>query len=443
MQLHTLPLNASIKMREFLTPNPVEEGTRSLPKSSAMNWLPLLLALGIVTCLTGVVAAEDPHSPDSKAAATMSNGAIFRKDMPDSMPGAIRPPVQTTVIFAPGEHDWKYSHHQSIVAFNHRLYAIWSSSERDEDSPGQRVMYSWLDDTGWVKPRILFQPDIEPDGRLRILTAGGFHEHNGTLVAYAGDYSIDRKSTRLLARTTEDGKTWTEVRDLHVPVCPNHGPQATASGRLIISGNTAFPYTDDPSGLTGWKMSGIYPAAMEPFQDNPATFWDVAKECHYPSLCEGAFFQSDDGVLHMLLRSTGMSWPPPSFHLWESRSTDQGATWDTPRETEFSNTDSKFHFGRLPDGRIYSVGNPVKAGRNPLVLSVSRDGVHFDRHYILGDQHYKRRFDGGAKGGDYSYPQSMVYEGRLYVIVARQKEEENLISVALSDLADDAVPGKR
>jgi len=396
----------------------------------------LCLALGLGAMVDGLSAAEPSDLPAGADASTIRNGATWRKGLPDAMPGLMRPPVETSVIFAPTEHDWKYSHHQSITAFQNRLYAIWSSSERDEDSPGQRVMYSWLEETGWVKPRILFQPDIQPNGVLRVLTAAGFHEHGGTLVAYAGDYATDRKSTKLLARTTQDGKTWDEVRDLHVPVCPNHGPQEIAGGRLIIAGNTAFPYTDDPSGLTGWKMSGIYPASMEPFQDNPSTFWDVAKVTHLANLCEGAFFQTEDGTLHMLLRSTGLAWPPPSSHLWESRSVDRGVTWGEPHETGYSNTDAKFHFGRLPDGRYYGVSNPVKPGRNPLVLSTSRDGVHFERHYLLGEQRYKRRFDGGAKGGDYSYPHSIVHEGRLYVIVARQKEEEDLISVALADLTE-------
>ena len=83
-----------------------------------------------------------------------------------------------------------------------------------------------------------------------------------------------------------------------MPICPNHGPQATASGRLIIAGNTAFPYTDDPAGLSGWKMTGVYPAALEPFQDNPATFWAVARRMRWPNLCEGALYQTDDGVVH-------------------------------------------------------------------------------------------------------------------------------------------------
>jgi hypothetical protein len=306
-------------------------------------------------------------------------------------------------------------------------------------------MYAFCDEAGaWSRPRLLFQPDIDRHGRLRILTAAGFHQHNGTLVAYAGDYSIDRQSTRLLARTSTDGKNWSEVRDLHVAVCPNHGPQRTASGRLIIAGNTAFPYTDDPSGLSGWKMTGIYPAEMEPFQDNPSTFWDVAKRRQWSAnLCEGAFYETADHVLHMLLRATtlaGLGSPQARVKLWECRSTDNGATWSTPCETAFSNTDAKFHFGRLPDGRFYCVGNPLGIDRIPLVLSTSHDGVRFDQHYMLGDQRYKRRFDGGSKGGEYGYPHSLVHGGRLYVIVSRQKEAVELFSVALSGLPDASRP---
>ncbi len=372
-------------------------------------------------------AAEPQVSP-------VTDGAVWKDGKPDSFVGARHPAVEVTTLFAPGERDWKYSHHQSITAFGGQLFAIWSSSERDEDSPGQRVMYAYRNEKGWIRPRILFQPDIEPDGTLRVLTAAGFNVNGDTLVAYAGDYSTDHKSTRLLARTSKDGRNWSAVQDLHVPVCPNHGPQRTASGRLIIAGNTAFPYTDDPAGLKGWKMSGIYPASMEPFQDNPSTFWDVAERSHLSNLCEGAFYQTDDGVLHMMLRSSGKSWPPPSFNLWESRSTDNGATWDRPRETAFSNTDAKFHFGRLPDGRYYSVGNPLRVDRVPLVVSVSRDGVTFDQHFVIGDQRYKRRFDGGSKGGEYSYPHSVVFDGRLHVIAARQKETVEVFSVALADL---------
>jgi hypothetical protein len=392
----------------------------------------------IVLCRAEVShAAEGKIAPPAtKGGGQISNGAVWKKGWPLGFENTARPAVESAMLYEPTENDWKYAHHQSLAAFKHQLFAIWSNALRDEDSPGQRVLCAVRNETGaWGRPRILFQPDIDPDGRLRILTAAGFHAYRGTLVAYAGDYSIDRKSTRLLARTSQDGKTWSEVRDLHVPICPNHGPQSTASGRLIIAGNTAFPYTDDPAGLSGWKMTGVYPASIEPFQDNPSTFWDVAKRMRWPNLCEGAFYQTDDGVLHMLFRVTDLV-KVQGVNLWESRSADNGATWDPPRETAFSNTDAKFHFGRLPDGRFYYVGNPVGGGRTPLVLSLSRDGLRFDRHYILGDKHYQRRFEGRAKGGEYGYPHSVIYDGHLYVIVSRQKEAVEVLCVALSDLKE-------
>jgi hypothetical protein len=392
----------------------------------------LLTVLGRPPAVPAAEASSVP--PAAKGNRQFTNAAIWKNGWPIALEKAARPPVESAMLYEPTENDWKYSHHQSLAVFQRQLFAIWSDALRDEDSPGQRVLYAVRSGTGvWGRPRLLFQPDIDPDGRLRILTAAGFHAHGGTLVAYAGDYSIDRKSTRLLARTSTDGKIWSAAADLHVPVCPNHGPQPTASGRLIIAGNTAFPYTDDPTGLSGWKMAGVYPPSMEPFQDNPSTFWDVAQRMRWPNLCEGALYQTDDSLLHALFRVTGLL-KTPSANLWESHSADNGATWSRPCETAFSNTDAKFHFGRLPDGRFYWVGNPVGNGRMPLVLSLSRDGLRFDRHYILGEKHYQRRFEGHAKGGEYGYPHSVIHDGRLYVIVSRQKEAVEVLSVALADL---------
>ena len=395
-----------------------------------------ILSLVAVGHAATLHAAGGPAAANTPAA--ISNHAVWKDGRPVALAKVSRPPVEGVMLFEPRETDWKYSHHQSITAFKGELFAIWSSSQRDEDSPGQRVMYAYRNEKGWIPPRILFQPDIEPDGRLRVLTAAGFHQHNGTLVAYAGDYSLDRKSTRLLARTSTDGRRWSEVRDLNVPVCPNHGPQATATGRLIIAGNTAFPYTDDPLGLTGWHMTGIYPSSMKTFQDNPSTFWDLAKQMKWRgNVCEGSLHQTDDKTLHMLLRAANIGLPGPAkelWSLWETSSSDNGETWSAPRLTDFSNTDAKVHFGRLPDGRFYCAANPIGIDRIPLVLSTSRDGVNFDRHFILGEQRYVRRFEGGSKGGHYGYPHTLVFDGSLYVIVSRQKESVEVLRVVLSDL---------
>jgi hypothetical protein len=182
-------------------------------------------------------------------------------------------------------------------------------------------------------------------------------------------------------------------------------------------------------------MTGIHPKDMAAtMKDDPSSFWEVAQRQGWTAaLCEGSFYQTDDGVLHMLLRNTGRHYVR---RLWITESRDNGATWSEPAVTGFSDANAKFHFGRLPDGRFYYVGNPLAGNRIPLALSLSRDGVRFDRHFILGDTHYERRKPGGSKGGEYGYPHSLIHGDHLYVIVSRQKEAVEVLRVALGGLEE-------
>jgi hypothetical protein len=50
----------------------------------------------------------------------------------------------------------------------------------------------------------------------------------------------------------------------------------------------------------------------------------------------------------MLLRVTGKGW---KGRLWLTESTDNGGHWTFPKETGFTDNDSKFHFGRLGTAR--------------------------------------------------------------------------------------------
>jgi hypothetical protein len=361
--------------------------------------------------------------------------------------------VERVDLYRP-ELEWTYSHHASITFYKDRFYAIWSNGREHEDYPGQRVLIASAAEFGhWTTPEPLIGPLTGQHSEL-VLTAAGFHQHDGTLIAYVGQYEYaaeaihngikggrDHRDTRLRAMTTIDGRAWNAPLDMGIPIVPNHGPQPTKSGRLIISGNIAFPYTDDPGGLAGWKMIGVYPADMAAsiFDDSEA-FWKVQARMGWPAgLCEGSFYQTDDGMLHMLLRTTG---PGYAGKLWVTESYDDGTTWSSPVETAFTDNNTKFHFGRLPDGvggrlagRYYYVGCPdpePRGARNPLVLSLSEDGTRFDRHFILTDEEYAQRRPGLHKGGLYGYPHTMVHDGYLYVIVSLRKEAVTILRVALS-----------
>jgi len=370
---------------------------------------------------------------------------ITNRYTPD--PPRTKLPVQRAWLYRPTT-EWMYSHHAHLTFFNGRYLAMWSNGRVDEDAPGQRVLLSASEDfTDWSEPRPLIDTRQGKHSEL-VLTAAGWHEHNGTLVAYAGQYEYTpdalkdgprtsgdkgHQDTTLRARTTTDGQHWSDLIDLKLPIVPNFGPQPTATGRLIISGNISYPYTDDPSGLSGWTMTGIYPPAMaEAVYDDSEGFGKVARAAGWPvAPCEGSFFQTDDGAIHMLLR-TGTN------HLWLTESRNDGASWSAPRPTDFTDNVAKFHFGRLPDGRFYYVGNPdpqPKWARCPLVLSLSDDGAAFGCHYILADEPYEMKTEGRYKGGQYGYPHTIIHDGHLCVICSRQKEAVEVLRTPLDALS--------
>jgi len=345
--------------------------------------------------------------------------------------------VERSWVYVP-ENNWYYSHHQSIVHYRDRFFAIWSNGIRDEDAPGQRVMISSSQDFfHWSPAKQLAAPTLYKKDTLNVLTAAGFNVYKDTLIAYFGQYSPHRENTHLSALYTTDGEHWSAPIDLGVPVNPNHGPQPTHTGRLIISGNFVFPFTDDPSGLRGWKLTSFYADSLYS-EDNPDSFYRPAIAMGYPPLCEGSFFETKDHALHMLLRATDDGY---KGRLWQTNSYDNGAHWAGAVEASFTDNDSKFHFGRLPNGDYYYVGIPDtlhRSQRNPLVLSVSKDGVHFDRHYTIADERYDIKKEGLWKEGEYGYPHTIIYEGYMYVIFSRMKESVEVIRFKLNQLPMDA-----
>jgi len=364
-----------------------------------------------------------------------------------------------TVVLHRTRPGWSYVHHASVAHFAGRFHAIWSNGRTHEDDVSQRVMRaSSSDGLSWTRPRPLAGP-VRGRRRELTLTAGGMHPVTGgrsgtKLVAYLGvwEWSESQKllpdrraavgehvGTTLWATWSRTGRRWSRPVDLGVRCVPNHGPQATSSGRLIIAGALMFPWTDDATGLGGWRTAGLYPDDLdfEYFDDSQGFPRAVrATEGRLPWLCEGSLFETGDGRLHMLLRSqTGF--------LWESVSRDDGLTWSQPSETRFTDECSKFHFGRLPDGRWYCVSNPDRdrqyhdGRRSPLVLAVSEDGVDFSTGYIVrgGEEDWPpQRISGVYKGLGFQYPHTMVHGRWLYVIYSVMKEDVAVSRVRLADI---------
>lgn len=93
--------------------------------------------------------------------------------------------------------------------------------------------------------------------------------------------------------------------------------------------------------------------------------------------------------------------------------------------------------GNLPDGTAYLVHSP-NAGKTriPLALSLSRDGMVFDRSHLLrGEADLQPLLHAGLyKRPGYHYPKSVVANGHLYIAYTANKEDVELTRIPLSAL---------
>jgi hypothetical protein len=341
--------------------------------------------------------------------------------------------VESVMIHLPDD-GWLYSHHPFITVFKNRLIALWSNGISYEDKPGQRILIATSDDFfNWTSPTVVANPSLYNKDSLNILTAGGFYQFGDFLVLYYGEYSPFYQNTKLWARVSTDGRKWSNPIDLKVPVIPNHGLQKLLSGRLVLSGNFCFPYTDDYRGLTGWALSSFFPKNSYS-QDNSALFSGLASKFNIAPVCEGSFFQTPDGIIHMMLRAAGSGW---KGKLWMTQSRDNGTTWKMPTETLFTDNDSKIHFGTLPGTGYYYIGNPDTSqpySRISLILSISKDGILFTKNYIVANEPYNLKQKGAWKGNEYGYPHSVINKGYMYIIVSKKKESIEVLRFKMDNL---------
>ena len=447
--------------------------------SSMKPTLPLLAAL-LLAPMAAISAAE------------VAKPIPLKKSPITNCWGDVKPvkiPVEHVTIFR-GREGEGYSHVQQLNSLNGKLYATWALGLRDEEAPGQRMVMSVSEDHGrtWSAPSTIapsrhgkaFQTNVSSCG-LRILPDGRFVAYSAEWEWEAETYNRDGSrnefpfsnplykyrppmwkvyESRTEARiSTDGGRSWGEP----LVVAPNqagyHDPFQTRSGRLILPGNYGVcHYTDDPAGLTGWKRASI-PGLPSNHQDNYFQMYQARAYLGIAELfSEACVYQTDDGVLHMIMRHEN----GPMLGVTESR--DGGITWSTPMLTSFTDNTCRSHFGRLPDGRFFALSCPAPSpkefagtdaakvnrtnleygagpgqwglGRTPLVLSLSRDGITFDRHFILGDQPVEAtRIPGYAKGGRYGYPYLHVMGDEVFAIYSRNKDDIAVGRFKLADIA--------
>jgi len=322
----------------------------------------------------------------------------------------------------------QYNHGAVAFPFRGKLYVQWQSSKIDEDGPHTRVLYASSEDgINWAEAREL----ARSDGQY-LITNGGWWSDGQILVAFLNMWPkhLDPKAGQTAFRQSPDGTTWSSrewvitAQGNPVPGVIEQDLKALPSHRILTAfhrqpGLIATPYfTDDPRATTGWTAGRMQNLVAEP---------GMSREL------EPSWFRRDDGSLVMIFRDQASS-----FRVLASQSQDNGVNWTTPTLTALPDARTKLSAGNLPDGTAFIVNNPSgNKTRLPLAITLSEDGKHFNRAYILRGRSTlpAMRFAGKYKRPGYSYPKSVVWRDSLWVAYAVNKEDIAISEIPLSALS--------
>ena len=312
-----------------------------------------------------------------------------------------------------------YVNNVVLTSFKGSFYCMWQQSERDEDTPDTRVMLSVSEDgKNWSAPSVLVPPTQE-----YFASPGGWIRNGDTLTALVNyTYSPDRsQGGKAYFISTVDGLSWTEPQPvLMADGSPVEGifeqdPLKLPEGRITGAvhfrpGNVLCPvYTDDPSGVKGWKKASFPEGEGHPIE--PSQY--IAR----------------DGTLVMFMRDQNSS-----FVKLYSVSKDRGESWSAPQKTDIPDSRSKQCTGNLPDGKAFWVGNPTgNKSRRALVLAISENGYLYDSASLLAspaDMPAKRKA-GLYKTLGYNYPKATVIGDDIWISLSVNKEDVALIRISL------------
>lgn len=358
--------------------------------------------------------------------------------------------VRRAVIFEGNEANGAYNHHAKIVFAHGRFHAAWSNQRYDEDGPGQRVLYASSEDgLHWGDPRELV-PALSPEtpwgGSGVFCQAGDFFEQGDRLFALAAVTEI----------TGWQNKDKTKSSPVHTREC---GWPVYASRGCVVREIRK----DGTFGPLRSRFKGVRPEILirpvqpldeaEPRFKFPSREWNdmnALRQMPERRLCESIAWKKPGGGFVGLFRDDS-----GSGYKWMSFS-DDGYKWTKPHITDMHDAQSLTRALALDDGTILLVGNHRGLGRSvpgvgwcdrdPLMISVSRDGIHFSNTHTVREGYYRFKVWPGprARGGSAQYPHLIVHDGMCYVIYSLGKESIETSCFPLANLIEnDKMPTTR
>lgn len=325
-----------------------------------------------------------------------------------------------------------YNHYAALIYYKGRFFAMWGNNTEGEDAPGQRVLFAWSDRWGgWSEPRELFPAP----GPVKARSEEGIHLkpdrwaiigdtlYSIVYVHGAGRYPIARSVSVvgilgepfLIRELPARASLPVFMQDLHSS--RSNFPSATRVKEWYT--------THHQISWWAWSKEGVPNKAV-----------DGAK------LIESFTYQAADGGLVLCMRNWGTPSNPVHNNRMYVSFSDAKSGWTAPYPSDIPDAPSRAQAVSLDNGTVLLIGNQnayefdkaLYLDRDPLTVSVSKDGYTFDEVYALRTGSPTGfRFSGiGGRNPGFGYPSALVHEGWLYVLYSIGKEDMAITRVPLS-----------
>lgn len=304
-----------------------------------------------------------------------------------------------------------FCHASTLVKLkNGGLLCCWFSGNHEGEADVAIYGAHYFANSGWSAPMQLAN-GVESNWNPVL-----FYRQDGTLLLFYKEGQQIASWRTFVRESTDDGQSWSEPRELVAgdtsggrgPV--RNKPIRLTSGRIVAGGSTehglwqAFADLSDDDGRTWRKSSPVVIKDLHYQQGERTAESDIAvsaQSFYGRGVIQPSLWQSEDGAVHMLLRSS-------EGFIYRADSEDEGETWSEAYPITMPNNNSGLDLVRLAAGKLLLVCNPVAANwgmRSPLSLFASEDDGYT----------WCKLCDLETGKGEFSYPAIIAAGEEVYV----------------------------
>ena len=265
-------------------------------------------------------------------------------------------------------------HASTLVQTDRGILASWfgGTHERHEDVSIYTSLYA---DGKWSTPVKVADGVENEDLRYPTWNPVLFKKDDGTVILYYKVGPTPRDWWGVYKTSSDEGKTWSE--EIKIP----NGLLGPIKNKPVkLPDGTIF----SPS---SFETADKWTIHAETSNQNLADWKKIPIDNGEFNAIQPTVLFHPNGKLQMLCRTQegkiGVTW-----------SEDQGKTWTPVEASNLVNNNSGIDGLTLSSGYHLLVCNPIKKGRNKLVLLGSEDGVNWEELTVLEDE----------KKGEFSYP---------------------------------------